>query len=41
MSWYTVPVLPRRDTGDTSDRYIGTKPAFKPEFIPATDYEKK
>ena len=36
LSWYAVPRAPLRDKGETSERYIGQRPPFSPELIPAT-----
>lgn len=33
-NWYTVPTAPRRLMGDISAKYIGAKPAFRPELMP-------
>lgn len=33
-NWYTVPTAPLRLIGDISAKYIGAKPALRPELIP-------
>lgn len=39
-NWYTVPTAPLRLTGDISAKYIGAKPALRPELIPIKNLPK-